>query len=75
MHKHASTASLIAGNEFCAVATYNYSIGGAWGWDDRRCDEKHIFMCRLMRGQRRSALPAANPCMVLLIAGCQFLLS
>jgi hypothetical protein len=52
-----------AGNEFCVIAAYNYSIGGAWGWDDRRCDEKHIFMCRLQGERRRRwACTCAPPC-------------
>jgi hypothetical protein len=51
-HGCTTAAACPAGGEFCAIAALNYSMAGAWGWDDRRCDEMHIFMCRLMRGFR-----------------------
>ncbi len=43
--------------EDCAVANYTESYGNVFGWADTRCENKFIFICRLIRAQRGSFLP------------------
>lgn len=37
------------GGENCGVANWTQSTGTpkAWGWDDKPCSHKYIFMCRV----------------------------
>lgn len=37
------------GQENCGVANWTQRAGtpDAWGWDDRPCNHKYIFMCRV----------------------------
>lgn len=42
------------GSEMCGVANWTQRVGTpeAWGWDDKPCDHKYIFMCRVMGEQQ-----------------------
>jgi hypothetical protein len=33
--------------EFCAVANASMAYDNVWGWADRNCDEKYIFVCKV----------------------------
>lgn len=46
--------------EFCATASFHTSYNSVWGWSDQNCDERHIFICKLL-GEWVLLSPAASP--------------
>jgi hypothetical protein len=31
----------------CGVASFDMAAGGAWGWNDTRCADPYVFVCRV----------------------------
>lgn len=54
-----------ARGEMCLMANMTQAFGGAFGWADANCNDKQIFMCRIMgalRGAAAGRLRAAGGC-------------
>ena len=49
-------------NEMCLMANYTQAYNGSFGWADANCNNKYIFMCRIMSEWRRlgGTPPTAN---------------
>ena len=52
------------GSENCGVANWTQRAGTpeAWGWDDKPCSQKYVFMCRV---SSKSQVAAAAACAAL----------
>jgi hypothetical protein len=50
-----------ARNEMCLMANYTMGYGGAFGWADANCNNKQIFMCRIMSERRGRRPCSATP--------------
>jgi hypothetical protein len=37
-----------AKNELCLLANYSQAFNDSFGWADANCNNKYIFMCRIM---------------------------
>ncbi len=53
-----------ARNEMCLMANYSQAYNGSFGWADANCNNKYIFMCRIMSERRRlrAGVPLRGAC-------------